>query len=224
MKFSCKRVGVIGMGKSGVSAANLARSAGALVLISETGEKKNFAGFLAKLNKGIEYEFGGHSEKLLDCDLVIKSPGVPEHLSIISKLKKQKVPVISELELALWFLEQKLLVAITGTNGKTTTTALVGEIFAASRMKSVVAGNIGTPLSSLVRKVDKKTAVVLEISSYQLEGSPSFHPDICAILNVTPDHLEHHRTMKNYIAAKAGIFENQTGSDFCVLNFDDKIV
>jgi UDP-N-acetylmuramoylalanine--D-glutamate ligase len=218
---SCKKIGVIGMGRSGVSAANLAASTGAEVLISESGERKLFKRALSKLARGVNFEFGGHSDSLLNCDLVIKSPGIAEHTPVIDKLKKHKVPVISELEYALRFGRQKLLIGITGTNGKTTTTALTGEIFKNARQKTLVAGNIGTPLSAVIRKLDKKAVVVLEISSYQLEGSPSFHPDICAILNITPDHLEHHRTMENYIAAKSRIFENQEGADHCLLNFDN---
>jgi UDP-N-acetylmuramoylalanine--D-glutamate ligase len=225
----CKRIGIIGMGKSGVSAANLARSFGADVFISDSGKKKNLRAFLSKLKKGIRYEFGGHSDKILDCDLVIKSPGVPEHIGIIRKILKNKIPLISELEFALGFKQQKPLVAITGTNGKTTTTALTGKIFANSRLyphgyqRTVIAGNIGTPLSEVIlrKKLDKNTVVVLEISSYQLEGSPSFHPNISAILNITPDHLEHHGTMKAYIAAKTKIFANQGSSDYCVLNYDN---
>jgi UDP-N-acetylmuramoylalanine--D-glutamate ligase len=215
-----KKVGVIGLGRSGIAAANLAKSLGAQVLVSETRDKGKCVKELKLLKSGVDLEFGGHSSCLLASDYIIKSPGVPGHIALLQQAHRKKIPVWSEIEFAARLVKPKRTVAITGTNGKTTTTALAGEIFKKGG-KTVVAGNIGAPLASQAGKVDASTSVVLELSSYQLEDSPTFHPQIAAILNITPDHMEHHGTMKNYIRAKANIFKNQTDRDYCVLNYDD---
>lgn len=216
-----RTVGVIGLARSGIAAANLARSLGARVLISESKEKGKCRRELALLKKGIATEFGGHSDALLDSDIIIKSPGVPHGIPVLKKILKKRLPVWSEIEFAARLVKPRVVVAITGTNGKTTTTALTGAIFKKAGCKTAVGGNIGAPLASLAGRIDTRTAVVLEMSSYQLEDSPTFHPHISAILNITPDHMEHHHTMKNYTAAKANIFANQTRNDYCVLNYDD---
>lgn len=207
-------VGVIGAGKSGLAATRLLSRLGARTLLSD-GKKIS-----ASLPKGVTKE-EGHSKKLLEKALLIRSPGVPNHLPVLRQALARKIPVWSELELASRLVQPKLLVAITGTNGKTTTTTLVGDLFKASHHPTFVGGNIGTPLSDLVPRITKKSAVVLEVSSYQLENIETFHPNISVLLNITPDHLEHHGSMKAYAAAKARIFENQTGKDVCVLNYDD---
>ena len=222
--LSGKRVGVIGLARSGAAAANLAKRLGAEVLVSEARKKREAGGGLKLLDKGISSEFGGHSEKLLQSDLIIKSPGVHGDIPVIKKARNRNIPVIGEIEFALGFINPAKLVAITGTNGKTTTTTLVGEIFKAAGMKTVVAGNIGAPPAAAAKKIGDKTNLVLEVSSYQLEDSPGFKPDISAILNITPDHLEHHRTMGNYIRAKSFIFKNQDNGGFCVLNHDDSVL
>jgi UDP-N-acetylmuramoylalanine--D-glutamate ligase len=218
-----KKVGVLGRAKSGIAAANLAKALGADVLVSEAAAKAK-CGKAASLRKDIRTEFGGHSAQLLDSDIIIKSPGVHQDIDILKKARKKKIPVWSEIELAARLSEPERTVAITGTNGKTTTTALTGEIFKAAGRRTVVAGNIGAPLASAVENIEGTTTVVLEVSSYQLEDSPSFHPEISAILNITPDHLEHHHTMRNYISAKTKIFANQTKKDYCVLNYDDPVL
>lgn len=215
-----KRIGVIGLARSGIAAANLAAAKGAKVLVSEAKTRAQSAKALAGLRKGVEAEFGGHSKRLLDSDIIVKSPGVHK-AGILADIQKRGIPVWSEIELALRLTGRKCLVAITGTNGKTTTTALTGGIFKAAGRKTVVGGNIGAPLASLARSVNARTTLVLELSSYQLEDSPTIHPDVSCILNITPDHLEHHGTMKNYAGAKARIFARQTRKDFCVLNHDD---
>jgi UDP-N-acetylmuramoylalanine--D-glutamate ligase len=183
-----KQIGVIGMARSGIAAANLAAANGARVLVSEAKSRAESAKALRGLRAGIETEFGGHSDRLLASDIVIKSPGV-HHAKILTDIHRRGIPVWSEIELALRLLGHRCLVAITGTNGKTTTTALTGEIFKAARRQTVVAGNIGSPLASLARSVNARTTMVLELSSYQLEDSPTLHPDVSSILNVTPDHL-----------------------------------
>lgn len=208
-------VGVIGAGRSGLAAARLLHRQGARVLLSDQGR------ITAKLPAGIETESGGHSNRLLDCDLLVRSPGVPGHLAILRKAAARRIPIWSELELAARSCQPRRFVAVTGTNGKTTTTALVGELFKAGLSPVLVGGNIGTPLSDLVPKVSRRSTVVLEVSSYQLEDIDTFHPQIAAVLNITPDHLEHHGSMKAYAAAKARIFENQNRRDVTVFNADD---
>jgi UDP-N-acetylmuramoylalanine--D-glutamate ligase len=209
------RVGVLGAGTSGRAAAQLLARKGARVLLSEKGLYKG-----PKL-KGVTIEQGGHSDALLSCDLLVRSPGVPNHLPILKKAAQKKIPLWSEIELAARFSRTSHMVAITGTNGKTTTTTLVGDIFKASRFPTLVGGNIGTPLADLIERATPRTRVILELSSYQLEDIETFHPEVSAILNVTPDHLEHHGTMEAYAAAKARIFMNQRPTDVCVLNAED---
>ena len=213
-------VSVIGLGRSGAAAANLARSFGADVLISDISKTPGLAGKY-KLSKGIKTEFGRHSKKILDSDLIIKSPGVHNDLPILLKAHEKNIPVWGEIELASKFINPKMIFAVTGTNGKTTVTSLLGEIVKRSGQKTVVAGNIGRPLASMAGIIDSKTTVVLEVSSYQLEDSFCFHPNVCSVLNVTSDHLEHHHTMTNYIGAKKRLFMNQNREDFCILNYDD---
>lgn len=218
-----KFVGVIGLAKSGAAAANLARKLGASVLISEARERSKARDGLKLLGRGINTEFGGHSRRLLEADLIIKSPGVHSDITVLKAAKFRGIPVIGEIEFALKYIKGRRLTAITGTNGKTTTTTLIGEIFKAAGLKTVVAGNIGAPPAGAASKITPKTDLVLEISSYQLEDSPGFKPDISAVLNITPDHLEHHHTMQNYIRAKTLVFKNQTRGGYCVLNYDDRI-
>ncbi|OGS24730.1 MAG: UDP-N-acetylmuramoylalanine--D-glutamate ligase [Elusimicrobia bacterium RIFOXYB2_FULL_50_12] len=216
-----KKTGVLGMARSGIAAANMAHSMGASVLVSEVREKKECAAALQQLAKGIRHEFGGHSKALLGCDIIVKSPGIHRDITILKKADGLKIPVVSEIELASRLITPSSTIAITGTNGKTTTTTLMGELCKNAGRKTIVAGNIGDPLAAHVVSITPKTTVVLEVSSYQLEDSPEFHPDICAILNITPDHIEHHHTMENYALAKAKIFGRQSKDDTCVLNYDD---
>jgi len=213
-----KKISVLGMGLSGVSAANLAYALGAKVFVSDSRSGQN----RKELNKNILFEAKGHTDKVLNSDIVIKSPGLRADLSIIKEVKNKKIPLKSEIDFALSFIKPKKVVAITGTNGKTTTTALTGEIFKKCAGKTIIAGNIGKPLSSVINNVNSKTNLVLELSSYQLQDSLSIHPDICAILNITPDHAEHHGNMRNYILAKSNIFLNQKPKGYCILNFEDK--
>lgn len=210
------RVGVIGGGKSGLAAARLLHRLGADVLLSDEGKIR------ANLPRGIKKE-EGHSAKLLSCKLLVRSPGVPNELGILQKARQRRIPIWSELELAYRQARPKRVVAITGTNGKTTTTNLVGELFKRAGVPTEVGGNIGTPLSDLLPRVTAKTTVVLEVSSYQLENIETFHPQISVILNITPDHLEHHGTMARYAQAKARIFERQGAADVLIVNYDDVI-
>ena len=222
MKNNEINIAVIGLGKSGIAAANLAFNKGYNVFASDSGKFKTHLEM--KLNKRISVEFGKHSEKILDSDIIIKSPGINADLPIFKLAEKRNIPVISEFDFALNFIKPKKIIAITGTNGKTTTTTLIYKIIKKAYKNTVVAGNIGYPLSSVVKKINNETILVLEMSSYQLEDSPNFRPDISVSLNITPDHLKHHKTMKNYIKAKSNIFVNQTSKNFAIYNYQDKIL
>jgi UDP-N-acetylmuramoylalanine--D-glutamate ligase len=173
------------------------------------------------LEQGITVETGGHGERTFrEQDLIVVSPGVPLDAPQVAQARSLGEPIIGEIELAARFLAGSM-VAITGANGKTTTTSLAGEIIAAGRFPTLVGGNIGMPAISFVGQAGPSTWTVLEVSSFQLETVVEFRPRIAVILNITPDHLDRHKTLANYIAAKARIFENQQASDFTVLNADD---
>ena len=164
---------------------------------------------------------GGHPPDLLPGRRPrLKNPGVPLQLAPVREAEDLRIPVISEVELAAHFLKAPLI-AITGTNGKTTTSALTGEIFKAAGRKTFVAGNIGLPLVTLVGKDKPDDIVVAEVSSFQLEGTINFHPRLSAILNITPDHLDRHGSLQSYREAKTKIFANQSAADAVVLNADD---
>lgn len=220
-----KQVLVIGLAKSGRASAMLLAGDGAVVTINDRKEAEQLnaedAEFLRR-NPKIRYVGGGHPAELVgpDTALVVKNPGVPLHLPPLQKAAELGVPVITEVELAFWKIKAPI-VAITGTNGKTTTTALTGEIYKAGGFRTYVAGNIGLPLSAIANEVRPEDRVVAELSSFQLEGTICFRPKISTVLNITPDHLDHHKTMEAYREAKALIFTNQGGGDVCVLNADD---
>jgi UDP-N-acetylmuramoylalanine--D-glutamate ligase len=217
------RVSVIGMGKSGVSAANMMSGKGHSVFVSESeplDKKKREAAALAP---GIAYETGGHTDRVLNADLIIKSPGVRDDIKVIRKARAAGMEVISEIEAANRHINPKRIIAVTGTNGKTTTVTLIGEIFRNAGEKTLVAGNIGSPLSDSASSIDGSSTVVLEVSSYQLEDIKSFKPSISVVLNITPDHLEHHGSMGRYYSAKKRITMNQCAGDFCILNAEDPL-
>src|SRR6185369_1650182 len=177
----------------------------------------------AKLLPKVQWEAGGHSDRVAKCAFAVKSPGIPSRAPVLAKLRGANVPVFSELELSLAFCKSEHVVAITGTNGKTTTTLLTASAFQAARKKTHVAGNVGIPLAAFAPKVKKNDVLVLEVSSYQLEDSRHFHPKAAALLNVTADHVDHHGSMARYIEAKARVFRRQTKADACVFNAADPI-
>lgn len=225
-KFQGKKACVLGMGKSGRAAALLLHDHGFKVLISEEAPIRHISSF--SLPKGIETEAGGHTEKVFKCDFIVKSPGIyPKH-PVLKAAKKLKIPVFSELEVALAFAEEGCTVlAVTGTNGKTTTTTLLGEIFKAFVVREqkgrnvFVTGNIGTPVSEVTPHVRKEDFLIIEVSSYQLEDSSYFQPQCACIVNITPDHLEHHGGLLNYLKAKAKVTRNQREADTLVVNAAD---
>src|ERR1700723_246774 len=222
MELKDKRVLVVGLGKSGVASALFLKTHGALVTVSDTKSGDELRNEIpALLDHGITVETGGHGERTFrGQDLIVVSPGVPIDLPMLGQARAMGEAVVGEIELAAQFLAGPI-VAITGSNGKTTTTTLTGEILTASGVSALVGGNIGTPAISLVDRAQPETAIVLEISSFQLETIQTFRPKVAVVLNVTPDHLDRHRTFEAYTDAKARIFENQQASDFAVLNADD---
>ena len=222
MDVKDKRVLVVGLGKSGVASALFLKEHGARVTVSDTKSPDQLREEIpALLDQGITVETGGHGERTFrGQDLIVVSPGVPVDAPPLLQARASGEPVIGEIELAALYLPAPI-VAITGANGKTTTTTLVGDILAAGGFPIAVGGNIGTPAISLVAQATRDTIVVLEVSSFQLETIQTFRPKVAVILNITPDHLDRHRTFQAYVDAKARIFENQKSSDFAVLNEDD---
>jgi UDP-N-acetylmuramoylalanine--D-glutamate ligase len=225
MDLKNKRVLVVGLGKSGLSAAMFLRAQGARVTVSDARSAMALAKEIpALLESGIMVESGGHG--LLTFrrqDLIVVSPGVPMDTPEVKQVVAFGLPVIGELELASRYLKGQV-VAITGSNGKTTTTTLVGKIFRDSGLPTQVGGNIGLPVIDLVAQSTAETVNVLEVSSFQLETVEEFHPRIAVILNITPDHLDRHGSFEKYVAAKERIFERQGAKDALVLNGDDRVV
>ena len=222
MELKDKRVLVVGLGKSGVASALFLKARGARVTVSDTKSGDDLRNEIpALLDHGITVETGGHGERTFrEQDLIVVSPGVPVDAPLLVRARTLGEPVIGEIELAAQFLPGPI-VAITGSNGKTTTTTLTGEILTASGLPTLVGGNIGTPAISLADRATRETVIVLEVSSFQLETIQTFRPKVAVILNVTPYHLDRHKTLETYVNAKARIFENQGGDDFAVLNQDD---
>lgn len=217
-------MGVIGFGRSGSAVLRRLIELGAEVFVSEQKPLESFdAGSITELKALTrDLEFGGHSERLLSfAKLLIVSPGVHLDIPILAKARKRGIKILSEIDFAFSLLS-KPLIAVTGTNGKTTTTTLIGEMLKAAGKRVVVCGNIGYPISA----VDDSDLdlIVAEISSYQLEASTDFKPWISVMLNITEDHIERHKTMEGYMSAKARVFTNQTGSDHLIYNFDDPLV
>ena len=222
MELKGKKVLVVGLGKSGLAAALFLRRKGANVTVSDVRSAEALAKDIpALLEEGIMVEAGGHG--LLTFrrqDLIVVSPGVPLDTPELVQVKNFGLPVIGELELAARFLRGKT-VAITGSNGKTTTTALLGEILKESGVPTLVCGNIGVPVVGLIDESTPDTWSVIEVSSFQLESTVEFRPNIAVILNITPDHLDRHGSFENYTRAKERIFAKQDQTDCLVLNADN---
>lgn len=223
MDFTGKRVLVVGTGVSGVAAIRLLAAKGAKPVILEGNEKADQEQIRAKIPESITYDLiiGNLPEEVMDTlDLAVLSPGVPTDLPFVIKLQDKKIPVWGEIELA-YVCGKGRLAAITGTNGKTTTTALTGAIMREYYDSVFVVGNIGLPYTEYALEMKDSSVTVAEVSSFQLETIHSFRPEVSAILNITPDHLNRHHTMQCYIDTKARIAENQTKDQICVLNYED---
>ena len=225
MNIKGKKISVIGAVRSGVGAAKLIKKSGGIPFVSDMSDEFKLKDSISKLkDEKIEFETGGHSDKVYDCEIMIVSPGVPSDASVLKEAKKRNIKTISELELASGFCKGKI-VAITGTNGKTTTTALCGHLFNTCGHKTYTAGNIGFAFSEVALDVKENEFVALEVSSFQLDLIDEFKPKVAMILNITPDHLNRYENkFENYIASKFRIYENQDDSDFIILNKDDETI
>lgn len=226
MVFKGKNVLVVGTGISGVAACGLLSGEGAHVILYDGGEKASEKEIREKSPAfaGLEIYIGDLPEVVMDAlDMAVLSPGVPTDIPLVKALKERNILILGEIELAYQVAKGSIL-AITGTNGKTTTTALVGEIMKNYFSDVQVVGNIGIPYTSVAGQTTDETVTVAEISSFQLETAIEFHPKVSAILNITPDHLNRHHTMECYIETKESITKNQTGEDVCVLNYEDEVL
>ena len=248
MEMKGKKVIVFGSGISGEAAAGLLLREGAQVVLYDGNEKLDAAEIKAKIQESLagtgsvdgkpsgqdaaggadsvdlSVVLGEFPEELLGgLSLTVMSPGVPTDLPVVDRMREAGIPVWGEIELA-YVLGKGDVLAITGTNGKTTTTALLGQIMGNWKESTFVVGNIGNPYTSIVPETREDSVIVAEMSSFQLETVHTFRPKVSAILNITPDHLNRHHTMEAYIAAKERIAENQTADDVCVLNYEDDVL
>lgn len=213
---------VVGAARSGIAAAELLARKGARVTLTET--RKSLQALPRLRDAGVAVELGGHRpETLARAELVVLSPGVSPRLPAVAEVRRRGTPVISEVELAARWLRGPI-VAVTGTKGKSTTTVLAGRMFDADGRRTLVGGNVGTALSSQVEASAPDVVHVVEVSSFQLELTRTFHPRIAVLLNLAPDHIDRHGSFDAYVAAKARIFANQTAEDTMVINADDPLV
>lgn len=225
MQLRGKRFTVLGAGKSGLASVRLLLRRRAKVFLSDSAKQDKHLDAIKELDElGVAYEFDANTHLALEADAIIVSPGVPLTIPILELARAKQIPIIGEIELASDLAEAPI-VAITGTNGKTTTTTLTGEIFKDAGWTTVVAGNIGTAFADVVEQnIGDKAINVLEVSSFQLDTIKDFRPKVSALLNITPDHLDRYKNYEAYIQAKFRITENQRGHDIFVYNHDDEIV
>lgn len=218
-------VTVIGAARSGVGVAKLLSSRGARVFVSDNGDATKLQHFLNELDRfTIPYETGEHSEQVYDAELLVLSPGVPSDSPVVIEAQKRGIVVVSELEVASWFCHVPII-AVTGTNGKTTTTTLIGRMLHDGGRQHIVAGNIGDAFSNHAAQLNSNSLAVVEVSSFQLDHIVRFKPKVAIILNITPDHLNRYgNSMERYAASKARIFMNQDSHDLLIYNADDPVV
>ncbi len=221
-----KSFSIIGVARSGVAAAKLLKKKGFTVFLSDANDTakidKKFLNEITENN--IDAEFGKHSDRIYEADALVVSPGVPQNSDVIVKAKKRGIEVFSEIEIASWFCKGKII-SVTGTNGKTTTTRLIGEIFKNAGIKSFVCGNIGIAFSEVTEQIDENAAAIVEISSFKLDNIKYFKPFIAIILNITPDHLNrYNNSFEEYTRSKMKVTMNQNGDDYLIINGDDKVI
>lgn len=220
-----KKVLVFGSGISGIGAANLLSKVGKEIILYDGNTALDVAKLKGQLDEPsqVDVVLGELKEEVMEClELVVMSPGVPTDLPVVNQMRDKGIPIWGEIELAYTYGKGDVL-AITGTNGKTTTTALLGEIMKNYKEQVFVVGNIGNPYTTAAMDMTEESVTVAEVSSFQLETIHKFRPCVSAILNVTPDHLNRHHTMDAYIAAKEDIAKNQRLDDTCVLNYEDEV-
>lgn len=214
---------ILGAGRSGIGMAKLLKKRGASVFLSDSSPEEKLL-YLSKdglVNNNIDFETGSHSDRVFDCDIIIKSPGIPPHSEIILNARKKGICVISEIEAAFWFCPCPI-VAVSGTNGKTTTTVLTGEMFRNAGYDTHVCGNVGLAFSEVIDNLNENSVVIIETSSFQLFDIIDFKPKVSLLLNLTPDHIDWHGSINNYLKSKLNLNKNQNSGDWFAYNFDDK--
>lgn len=222
MDWKDKRVAVIGLARSGLAAARKLKEIGADPFLTDIRSKEELKDIMPIISD-FEYELGEHSGKILNNKLIIVSPGVPLDIPILEKAREKEIPIWSELEFGFQLVKDtsSKIIAITGSNGKSTTTSLIHHILKESGKNALLAGNIGLPFTSFPIEKGEYDFIVLEVSSFQLDAIERFKPDIAVLLNITPDHLNRYHTFDAYRSSKLRIFENQTENNFAILNYDD---
>jgi UDP-N-acetylmuramoylalanine--D-glutamate ligase len=224
MTVENKKITILGAARSGIAAARLLKKKNARVFVSDyapADHKQSEIEFLK--NENIDYEFNVHSGKVFDADFVVLSPGIPKKSAIVENIISKGIPVYSELEVASWFCRSPII-AITGSNGKTTTTSLLGKMLRSKFTRSIVAGNIGEAFSDYVLESEESQWAAVEVSSFQLETIHSFHPHIVILLNLSPNHLDWYENYSEYVAAKIQILKNLDRDDFLIYNIDDELI
>ncbi len=221
MKVKNRRFGILGMARSGISAAAKIKELGGIAFISEYKTESEISN--SRQNKDLFHcEFGGHTDKLLQNDVLILSPGIPRNIPILKEAEKQNIEIISEIEFSFRIKHpHSKIIAITGSNGKSTTVSLIHHILQTAGYYSILAGNIGTAFSFYPIEKENIDFIVLELSSFQLELIDTFRADVAAILNITPDHLNRYKSFDDYAETKFNIFRNQNSQDLAILNLDD---
>jgi UDP-N-acetylmuramoylalanine--D-glutamate ligase len=225
MEIKNRNISIIGAVRSGIGAAKLAKSLGAIPFVSDSGSEDKLKSSIEYLkSENIDYEIGIHSDRVFDCDLMVVSPGVLSDAEVIKTAKNKNIKIVSEIEFASWFCKANI-VAITGTNGKTTTASLCGYLFNECGVKTYTAGNIGLAFSEIALNAKANEYVSLEISSFQLDLIDTFKPKVAMILNITPDHLNRYEhSVDKYAQSKMKIFKNQDSSDYLILNKDSELL
>lgn len=223
-QFKNKKVLVLGLAKSGESAARLLDKLGAIVTVNDGKPFEENPAAQSLLEEGIKVVTGGHPLELLDEDfaLMVKNPGIPYSNPMIEKALAKGIPVLTEVELA-YLISEAPIIGITGSNGKTTTTTMIGEVLTAAGQRGLLSGNIGYPASQVAQTATSKDTLVMELSSFQLMGVQEFHPEIAAITNLMPTHIDYHGSFEEYVAAKWNIQNKMTADDFLVLNFNQDL-
>ena len=225
MDLMDKKITVIGARRSGVGAAKLIKKVGGIPFVSDAGKENDFSESINIFKESrINYETGKHSEKVYDCEMMVVSPGIPIDAAVINNARERNIKLLSEVELAYEFCKGKII-AITGTNGKTTTTSLCGHVFNSCGFKTHVAGNIGLAFSEIALDVEENDFVALEVSSFQLDLIDKFKPEVAMILNITPDHLNRYDDdLEKYAVSKQQIYKNQDENDYLILNGSNEAV